>query len=375
MYSARGKHTKRSPFSQSQAFSYGPFSNQHHTPSIFLSKFEFSPLKGLLSNRPSTLKKLILQQLDRKNLSLCLTEDIYANYMKKYENKLYDRFHARDAFVSMIDEWTHLRLCEFIYKEKISQPISSMNRSTDQTNIKQNHQLLTTFFNAKNLDKHTSIKNLKKEIRIKLNRSKDMTGITGSAIGQICPIDLSPVKSNQYEKDVNFITSVLNSTIADKMASVNSNPILNTENEDEPIQDSTIATESKLEPIVELNATETEIEPIQVSTATESELEPIAELNATDMEIEVFTDSLIATETETETELIHEEVKTPVAEPVLLFANSDNCLDGENSNINVGTEPNEVRNETWTSIPSETIIESLPPQQQTESTNSTCQIM
>jgi hypothetical protein len=113
---------------------------------------------------------MILQQLDRKNLSLELTEDIFVDYMKKYSNKTCDRFSARDAFVTMIDEWTHLRLCEFIYREKIYYPISSMDQSSrpfSKSTQKSNHQLLTTLFNAKNLEKHKSIKQLKKDLKSK----------------------------------------------------------------------------------------------------------------------------------------------------------------------------------------------------------------
>lgn len=173
MHSSRGRHTKRSLFSQSHS-PYSNYQNQHtsNTPSIFLSKFEFSPLKGLLTNRPSVLKKMILQQLDRKNLSLELTEDIFVEYMKKYTNQTCDRFSARDAFVNMIDDWTHLKLCEFIHKEKIYYPISRMHQSQNQISKMiqlSNHQLSTSLFNAKNLEKYKNIKQLKKEFKLKFD--------------------------------------------------------------------------------------------------------------------------------------------------------------------------------------------------------------
>lgn len=380
MYSSRGRHTTRALFSQSPAFLYGPYSNRHNqqnqrtppAPSIFLSKFEFSPLKGLLTNRPSALKKMILQQLDRKNLSLELTEDIFVNYMKKYTNKDCDRFSARDAFVAMIDEWTHLRLCEFIYKEKIYYPLSSMDhpqKSNSKVTQKPNHQLLTTFFNTKNLEKHKSIKQLKKELKFKFD-------------------------CDRYEKDVNMKTNGKNEENEEHKESYKT--VVLSFPKDKQLPKITPLDQSEMnvdqsETNVDQSETNTE-QHIMPQTSTESKLQndlPESPNTTTELQnVFTFHDNPL---TNAKIEIDQEESSTcdfckdsvmkynTVSEPTVLY--TDKPTDNDVSLLSVPHDTqNSIKNEVWASISPEEEPFTDPVQQpmETNSTtvpNSTCQIM
>ena len=348
MYSTvRGKKTNGSThFSQSHTFLHGPFSKRfktHHNPSIFLNKFEFSPFKGLLTHQPSVLKKMILHQLDRNNLSLNLTEDVYVNYLKKYTNKTYDRSSARNAFVDMIDEWTHLMLYEFITNEKITYPISISNQTTPHISNPgqlKNQHLLTTLFNSKNLDKHVNIKQLKKNMKTKQLNS-DKTNIHDEWIFNLFK---HHTHSTQHSNS-NICEKSTETSIEEKVANVN-----HVENKIEtqtPIETVEHDTENQVQTMDEMNQNE------NTSELNESVPEPML----------IFVSSENETPEPQNTDKIHEDVT-----PYIL---SSNQL---------------LENEHWTNLESETTLDSDPKSEpviidnasvsQTSSVpNSTCLLM